>query len=270
MDPLKPLVDAFHADGRPRVWSLVITVFGDCILSRGGKVPSARLRLLLDRIGIGDGALRTALSRLVADGWLLREREGRNTLYRLTGRGVEEARRASALIYAPPRQGPVPAWRFWLGGDAVPSRALSIGAALAWPEDDPDAPAAGGAVVSGRLLSLPDPMKGTVTSDRQRVEAERLDADLAFLTDLLERNALGAPLDALSARILLVHRWRRYVLRYVDVPAEVAPPGWPGADLRPRVARTWRALLPASEVWLDTEVAGAPPLPAADMLQKRF
>jgi len=269
MDLLEPLVRSFQADGRPRVWSLVITVFGDCILSRGGRVPSARLRLLLARIGIGDGALRTALSRLVADGWLLRERDGRNTLYRLTERGVAEARRASTLIYAPPRNGPVERWQFWLGGDAPPSRSLSIGAARAWPEDEP-APAPEGAIAAGCLLSVPDSMKAAVASDRQRTEAERLDADLAHLERLLDEGGPGAPLDALSARILLVHRWRRYILRFVDVPDELAPAGWRGANLRPRVARAWHALFPLSEAWLDAELAGAPAMPVADMLQKRF
>ncbi|NBR89524.1 MAG: phenylacetic acid degradation protein, partial [Rhodobacteraceae bacterium] len=43
MDPLAPLIDALHAEGRLRVWSLVITVFGDSVQHRGGRISTARL-----------------------------------------------------------------------------------------------------------------------------------------------------------------------------------------------------------------------------------
>lgn len=38
MDPLAPLITAVHTEGRLRVWSLVITVFGDLVQHRGGAV----------------------------------------------------------------------------------------------------------------------------------------------------------------------------------------------------------------------------------------
>ena len=63
MDPLVPLINTLRAEGRLRVWSLVITAFGDLVQHRGGAVSSARLNVLLGRIGVEPGALRTALSR---------------------------------------------------------------------------------------------------------------------------------------------------------------------------------------------------------------
>ena len=68
MDPLDPVITALHAESRLRVWSLVITVFGDCVQHRGGAISTARLGRLLGRIGVEPGALRTALSRLGRDG----------------------------------------------------------------------------------------------------------------------------------------------------------------------------------------------------------
>ena len=67
MDPIEPLINAFHAGGRPRVWSLVVTIFGDAVLHRGGCIATLRLQELLERVGIEAGALRTALSRLARD-----------------------------------------------------------------------------------------------------------------------------------------------------------------------------------------------------------
>ena len=75
-DPLSPLIDQLHKDGRLRVWSLVITIFGDAIQPRGGRVSTARLQEILERMRIEPGALRTALSRLAKEGWVIREREG--------------------------------------------------------------------------------------------------------------------------------------------------------------------------------------------------
>ena len=51
MDPLSPLVEALHSEGRLRVWSLVITVFGDLVQHRGGQISTARLGQLLGRVG---------------------------------------------------------------------------------------------------------------------------------------------------------------------------------------------------------------------------
>ena len=79
-DPLAPLIASLHAQGRLRVWSLVITAFGDLVQHRGGEISLARLGRLLGRIGVEQGALRTALSRLARDGWVLSTRRGRASL----------------------------------------------------------------------------------------------------------------------------------------------------------------------------------------------
>ncbi|MFV2035852.1 MAG: PaaX family transcriptional regulator C-terminal domain-containing protein, partial [Halocynthiibacter sp.] len=70
------------------------------------------------------------------------------------------------------------------------------------------------------------------------------------------------PLDTMAARILLIHRWRRIVLRGPEVahalyPTDLAVQG----DARARVAAIYARLLPASELWLGHEVAGTPALP---------
>ena len=77
MDVLEPLITSLHAEGRLRVWSLVVTVFGDAVQHRGGRIATLRLQHLLERVGVEAGALRTALSRLTSDGWVVRDREGR-------------------------------------------------------------------------------------------------------------------------------------------------------------------------------------------------
>lgn len=61
------LIERLHARGRPRVWSLVITVFGDAIVPRGGRVALATLQEVMERLRVEPGALRTAMSRLAGE-----------------------------------------------------------------------------------------------------------------------------------------------------------------------------------------------------------
>ena len=78
--------------------------------------------------------------------------------------------------------------------------------------------------------------------------------------------------DAMVARTLLVHEYRRIVLREPGLPLPLLPPGWPGGVARALTAGLYGALLAPSERWLDRNGAderGA--LPAADpSLAARF
>ncbi|RMD46434.1 MAG: phenylacetic acid degradation protein, partial [Alphaproteobacteria bacterium] len=231
-DALGPVIEALHAGGPLRVWSLVITVFGDAVEPRGGRIASARLAALLGRLGVSAGAMRTALSRLAADGWVARDREGRNTFYRLGPRGSREFGPAGALIYAPPEEGPARRWRLWLplpGGQApalgAHQRPVALpGGALIWPERRAPAQGPGeGLVLEGALVQVPAALRAALADPAQRAALERLRGAFAGL----DPGALG-PLEAMAARTALIHMWRRIVLRWPELPAELAPADWPG------------------------------------------
>ena len=63
----EPLLTHLHNQGRLRVWSLIITFFGDSILAKGGEVEASRIKALMQAMNIEAGTLRTALSRLTND-----------------------------------------------------------------------------------------------------------------------------------------------------------------------------------------------------------
>ncbi len=264
-DPLAPLIDRLHGEGRLRVWSLVITVFGDAVEPRGGEVHLARLQELLGRLGIEPGALRTALSRLAADGWVKRARQGRNALYRLSGRGRREFGPAAARIYAPPRTRPVGRWLMAMG-NALPEGGLPWGVGpggapmrLFAADDAPRLPS-DAFVISGEIVRQGDGTGfGPAEASVEIREAARLRQDMAALAAASGRLD---PLAAMAARTLLVHRFRRIVLRGPEWPDELLPPGSPLRGLRRDVAGLYHCLVPASERWLDTEAPGRfPPLP---------
>jgi phenylacetic acid degradation operon negative regulatory protein len=72
-----------HSGGRLRVWSLLVTFFGDAVAPRGGRVALSVLQDAMALLNIEAGAVRTAMSRLAGDGWVEREREGRLSFYEL-------------------------------------------------------------------------------------------------------------------------------------------------------------------------------------------
>jgi phenylacetic acid degradation operon negative regulatory protein len=78
--------------------------------------------------------------------------------------------------------------------------------------------------------------------------------------------------DAFTARVLLIHHYRRVVLRDPLLPTALLPADWPGRAARTLCGEIYRALLPASEQWLDghaTNENGPLPKPDAELL-KRF
>lgn len=253
MDALKPIIDRLHAEGRPRVWSLVITVFGDSVQHRGGDIPTARLQRLLGRIGIEPGAIRTALSRLSADGWVEGRREGRSGIYRLTEEGRRNFGPANATIFAPVRTAPVEAWVFDTSPDAS---GLRIAGGCLSP-----APASGGPE-GFRMLGTPLPGSAEAIwralDARHRAALERLSLDLSVLEE-----GVDDPLDAIAARTLLVHNWRRIVLRWPELPTELTPDFvWP-RNFRAAVSETYGKLSDPAERWLDTSFGDTPAMPPA-------
>lgn len=276
-DPFAAALDALaarlQAEGGLRVWSLAITIFGDAIVPRGGRVGLATLREIVGRIGIEAGALRTALSRLATDGWVVREREGRNSFFRLAEGGRHAFDRATRRIYA---AGP-PAWDGrWIvalrpGGDTRRSperdrtmreRGFAAIGPAAWLS-----PLVGGADL---LEGLPDDVLVVEgTARRTPADVARLwrleeiaDAYLALTHSLdglaraLEAVGRPAPLDAIAARTLVNHAWRRIVLRDPGLPAALLSADWPGEIARARVKAIYAGLDEASEAWLDA--AGLP------------
>jgi phenylacetic acid degradation operon negative regulatory protein len=259
MDPLAPLVSALHSQGRLRVWSLVITVFGDLVQHRGGEISSTRLRALLGRVGVEQGALRTALSRLAGDGWLTSERVGRRSLYRLSAQGLDRFAPATTRIYAPPRRVPVARWAAVvdLSGNGMPSCRIC-------PAED----AAGQAdvVVVGALEQVSEAFRASQLDPAHRAALAALAADL----EALEAGRFD-PLDAAAARMLLIHRWRRIVLRFPECLPDLMPQDAPMANPRAAVARAYAALTPGAERWLDSESDGMVAMPnPSQPARKRF
>lgn len=251
MDPLAPLITALHSEGRLRVWSLIITAFGDLVQYRGGRISTARLGQLLGRVGVEPGTLRTALSRLGRDGWVTRERLGRTSLYRLSAQGQDRFAPATTRIYAAPRTGMVTQWAITLTLSETGAQDMEI-----CPADE--VPQGADCCLIGNLTQLTARYKSSLLAPAHHAALAALAQDLSAL-----QQDMPSPLDAAAARLLLIHRWRRIVLRFPDLPAELMPETSPLPNPRLAVAAAYQRLIPATEHWLDSAIAGQSSMPTA-------
>jgi phenylacetic acid degradation operon negative regulatory protein len=284
----QPLARIIHQLKREpsRTGSIVITLFGDAIVPRGGSVWLGTLLEFFRALDIDSGVVRTAMSRLAANGWLERERVGRNSFYRLVKKGRQTFDAATKHIYdsqasdwtgrfellligrAEDRDASREALRnagfgsplpgVWVApsGVPIPEEAASAIRLEVSAEDD-----------SGRrLLSESWPLDRTA------------DAYLKFMKTFeplrgwIGRRARLSDLEAFTARILLIHYYRRVVLRDPLLPAVLLPADWPGRAARELCGEIYRGLLAPSEQWLDRNGLNenGPLPPAGAELARRF
>jgi len=269
-----------------RTGSIVITVFGDAIVPRGGSVWLGTLLEFFKALDIDGGVVRTAVSRLASDGWLERNRVGRNSFYRLAATGRHTFDIATRHIYDPPPQDWTGRFELLLIGNADDRdasrealRSAGFGSPLpgVWvaPSGVPIPDEASRAI---RLeVSAEDDSGRRLLADSWPLE-NIADAYLKFmktfepLRSWITRRAPLANGDAFTARILLIHHYRRVVLRDPLLPLALLPKDWPGRAARALCGEIYRAILPPSEQWLDRNGSNEDgPLPkAGSELGNRF
>jgi phenylacetic acid degradation operon negative regulatory protein len=212
---------------------------------------------------IDAGHVRTAMSRLTADGWLERERIGRNSYYRLSRQGEGSFVAATRRIYfarEPAFDGQL---RLALLGQNLDDRAAvrplleSAGFSTLSPNiylSITDAPQNLAALDGVYLLRAPadDTARAMAAAVWKLAEiAEQYRAFMENFSPLVQFLPSREDAGALIARTLLIHEFRRIVLRDPLLPAALLPPDWPGVLARALAARIYRALVAPSERFLD-------------------
>ena len=235
-------------------------MFGDAIAPHGGAIWLGSLIELLAPFGVSDRLLRTSVFRLVQEGWLVANRDGRRSAYAILASALPRFERANRRIYAPLAAHWDGSWTMLLGASAAldaPTRA-ALRKELEWEGYAMIAPGIYGHPVAapeaieeilgrlgaqGKLLVVrAGELPGVSSRPLRELAAEGWDlsavvqgyrgfiAQFSDLLALLEARGPLAPEQAFVIRTLLIHAYRRVQLHDPMLPVELLPDPWPGSQ----------------------------------------
>lgn len=289
---LRTLVDQIADRRRGSDKALVISFFGDSVLPHGGEIWLGSLVRLLGLLGVPERGVRTAAFRLVREGWLKTHLVGRRSFYALTEQArirFEAAHRSIYTVEAEPWDG---GWTMVLTGLATPEAREALVPDLIWqgfgqllpgvmvhPAPDIDAVQAllqgtGGAMLAPALhasterWAAQDAVRSTI---RQAWNLEGLAGQYAaFLANFRPAlrpalHGLADPESCFRLRTLMIHEYRRVLLRDPRLPVELLPQDWPGTAAQALCRDLYKAIhTGASRFLLDTAQTEHGPMAAAD------
>ena len=262
------------ADQNPRVWSLIVTFFGDLAQAEDDRVSGAVLTRIGQLAGIKPEAMRVALHRLRRDGWIESQRLGRKSEYFLTGHGREESAKASPRIYAR-EDTSIGKWTVLIAeprktvAEALPGLSNDKPGIVmsgngfmivsnAYPVKDEPLLA-----LTGTDLAVPDWLRNRMIDGELSEACNKLSGTLAELACIDLRTQNLTALQVAVLRILIVHSWRRVRLRQPDLPDRFFPDSWTGPQCRAMVANLLEQLPRPQLRSLETSIASAADLSQA-------
>jgi phenylacetic acid degradation operon negative regulatory protein len=234
--------------------SLLLTLLGEFVLPTGQPVWTATLLRALALVGVEEKAVRQALARSAAEGWLTSERDGRRTSWRLTPAGGLLLSEGAGRIYGFGAPGPAwnEQWLIVLASVPETNRKLRhlLRTRLAWNGLGNLSP---GVWLSPHQARRPEVVQvldevgiddatvfvGALGDLGEARQAARRAWDLAGIdlayTDFLAEAAALDPRDGpetFAAQIRLVQEWRRFPFLDPALPAELLPAPWSGTRAR--------------------------------------
>ncbi len=267
------------SEQRPlRGGSLIITIFGDSISQHGNAVWLGSVIKALQPFGLNQHLLRTAAYRLIQDNWLVARPIGRRSYYSFTDFGLRHYEKVARRIYAAQHAGWDGQWTLVILGlvsdqqrDALRKElswlgygALSAGV-MASPGSDKQSldetlqelNVAGKVVVmNARTEEMASrTVLQSMANDCWRLDelSERYETFLQRFRPVLKAASSVkqlAPEDAFQIRTLLIHEYRRILLKDTDLPDEVLPANWVGRAACNLTANLYRATHQQAEVYV--------------------
>ncbi|HXH03593.1 MAG TPA: phenylacetic acid degradation operon negative regulatory protein PaaX [Candidatus Competibacteraceae bacterium] len=302
-DAVERLMAEFRERRPLRAGSLIITVYGDAIAPHGGRVWLGSLIRLLEPFGLNGRLVRTSVFRLSKESWLTSEQVGRRSYYSLTSAGRRRFESAYRRIYAVPQS-------HWDGQWCLVFAALpgldgeqreQIRRELSWQGFGMIAPGVlahpgrdtGEVMDTLQALEVQDKVVVMTARSEERFAGHPLQEWVGSCWNLqqlsqdyrqfLERyrplwrslNAAEGALDpepCFLVRTLLIHDYRRVLLRDPQLPDELLPADWAGTAARLLCRNLYRLVQEPSERHLMQvlETADGPLPQAAPYFYARF
>ncbi|MEO7205232.1 MAG: phenylacetic acid degradation operon negative regulatory protein PaaX [Steroidobacteraceae bacterium] len=291
------LVARFRRQRPLRGGSLIVTLFGDSIMPRGGTIALGSLIELAAPFGLNERLVRTATARLAHDGWLEGRRAGKLSEYHLSQNGRARFAEATKRIYSEPDTHWSGRWTLIVVPPMRAAQRNEIREELVWrgfgeisanvfAHPELDSQALRSQRGAGGLLSKVVAFDASLTGedDPQRLvdlgwdledlglRYQRFVARFAGVQAELLRDPDIEPQDCFLVRTLLIHEYRRLHLRDPLLPAQLLRSNWPGAQAAILCRDIYVRVFGPSEAHLSRAAArltGA--LPAADAsVMQRF
>jgi phenylacetic acid degradation operon negative regulatory protein len=246
-------------------------LYGDHLRERGGEAPISAVIRLLDALDIAAPAVRTAVSRMVRQGWLEPTRENGGPGYRLSRRAWRRLDEAAVRIFG--RQD-LSGWdgrwsvlliertnersrreRLQRGLEYLGYRVLD-GTAWVAPQGSVEAEA----LIAAEGLSYDEFHAEFAGDSRALVDrlygldslAAAYDAWLTTAHQLVaQAEGDGDDRAAFATRSQLLHEWRKFLFRDPGLPPALVPPDWPGLEARRYFDAQAERLLPGARAFVD-------------------
>jgi len=285
INPVEQHLTQFRQQNRSKTGSLIISCFGDAVLPRGGRIWLGSLIQLLKPLQLNDRLIRTSIFRLAQEEWMHAETVGRRADYMLTPAGQRRFEESARHIYA----AHTPLWdRRWrlimVVSDLSAKQRDRLRRALFWQgfgvagSDCFVHPSADltSALDGLRTDGMGEVLKFLVPMIAADAGSEASARDIDMVQRAWNLNQLGASyvefskhyrpileslrhegLNTLSdenaflMRILLIHDYRRLLLRDPELPDVLLPRNWPGHQAREMCKEIYLRLLTPSERHID-------------------
>ena len=249
--------------------SALFDVYGDHLRTRGNEAPVATLLRLLEPVGIAAPAVRTAISRMVLQGWLAPATLTAGRGYAATEQAIQRLDSAAERIYRTTRRDWDGRWHL-VFLDPIPQRAdrtrvrggltwlgyaeLSDGVWLSpWPQPELDALLRRENATASRATATDfDPATMPATCwDLAALGAEYADWLDRVRTEGDAEDQHDPDRTAFARRFQLVHEWRKFLFRDPGLPDDLLPAAWPGRDAAAHFTAEAERLKPGADRFVD-------------------
>ncbi len=257
--------------------SLIVTVFGDTLAHHGQSVALTSLIDVLARMDIGGRAIRTSVNRLLREGMLQSAKIGRNSYYQFSEIGRHHSHWADRRIYDLGHSALNEDWSLVLVTPMPAPQLAAFQKGLSWLGYRPLRPGlfAHYANIGTELNQLiddlriePHPVVYTAKIDNgvPHHATKQLIYDSWDLESLAKRYrafcmAYRPIIHALRQReigedssfflrTMLIHEYRRILLKDPELPVDLLPANWPGFAAKEIAARLYRLLAHRSHVFI--------------------
>ncbi len=281
------------AQGSISSTSLLITLFCDAVTRHGGEIWLGSLIQALAPLGVSERLVRTAVFRLVQDDWLISRKEGRRSYYGLSSTGFNQYQRAARRIYADGRAEWDGIWTLVIPSFIPEGKREPLRKSLLW---------LGFGLLTSGVYAMPSQDRKSLNELLNELgvhnsvvimtaRADPSASDDVLRHQVMERWSLAKlgeqyqsfldcyqpvlhylsgknipdPERAFMLRILLMHDYRRILLRDPELPIDMLPGDWAGFEAHNVTADIYKRIGASTASWFSSAMKNATSrLPAAD------